>query len=175
MSFFYREIEPVVELFLKACVPEIEKLMPDVGECCRGCMEGLGNQLGHACLSDADSFDRLFMEDEQMKRATILLQSKFTEILKQIRELILMEKPRYDSITTGQLLNFFCGEADSTPPLARLVWDRDWQRLCCNLIKVPPERRYIDDTSEVQGDPSDNEDYPATLSQQKTVPISLFD
>ncbi len=57
------------KLFLKACVPEIEKLMPDVGECCGGCMDGLGNHLGRACLADANSFERLFMEEEQMKKS----------------------------------------------------------------------------------------------------------
>ncbi len=97
-------------------------------------MDGLGNQLGHACLADANSFERLFMEEEQMKRATVLLQSKVTEILKQIQELILTEKPKYDSITAGDLLNFFCGESDSTPPLPCLVWDREWQRISCDLI-----------------------------------------
>ncbi len=186
MSFYYRERDLMEELFLKACVPEIEKLMPYTGNCCRGCMEGIGNQLGHACLSDVDSFERSCMEREEMKRATILLQPKITEILKQIRELITTEKPKYDSITVSKLLDFFCGEPDSTPPLVRLVWDPEWQRLSCDLINMAPGRRYaeeepnLQDTLEYngsQGGSSGGEEYGEAplLSDQETDPISLFD
>ncbi len=142
MCDFYRTHNLMEELFLKACAPEIEKILPHVGSCCRGCIHGLQNQLGHECLSEEGSIERGFMEVDELKRAAIMIQGKLTEVLDQVRLLISKESPRYDSITINELLDFLTGEEGfMSPPLVRLAWDYQWYTRVGDLIKEAAKNR----------------------------------